>query len=530
MSTGDALSTEAWKEPEPKEAALLPGKPRMQKEIIVNATALETRVALLEDGVLNEIFIERESNRGTVGNVYKGRVTKVLPGMQSSFVDIGLERDAFLYVSDHFGSSEEYEKFWSVEEEGEEGEDGGNGPRPSRHGHIEDLLKEGQEVLVQVSKESIAAKGARITSYVSLPGRFLVLMPSVDYVGVSRKIDNDKERRRLKQIVAELKKDNFGWIVRTEGMRKGREEFEADMNYLRRMWEEVRRRAEKATAPALVHRDLDLVCKILRDTFSAEYERVLIDSEAEYRQALDFISAVQPALARRVQHYTKPAPIFEEFGIEAELEKALRSRVWLKSGGYIVINQTEALVAIDVNTGKYVGKRRLEDTVLKTNLEAVEEVCRQLRLRDLGGIIVVDLIDMEEHKNRRRVQEAFEEALSRDRARTKLLQISEFGLVEITRQRTKKSLGHLLTQACPYCLGSGHVRSIETLCLDIQREIGKLLPSMEGSEILVRVHPDVARRLERSNWLASLALPQGLALSVRGDASLHHEQYDIINT
>jgi ribonuclease G len=521
------LSTEAWRQPEPIEAALAPGKSRMKKEIIVNTTALETRVALLENGELTEIFIERESNRGTVGNVYKGRVTKVLPGMQSSFVDIGLERDAFLYVSDHFGSAEEYERLWGGEEAAEEGENGG---RPARHGHIEDLLKEGQEILVQVSKESIAAKGARITSYVSLPGRFLVLMPSVDYVGVSRKIDNDKERRRLKQMVAELKKDNYGWIVRTEGMHKGREEFEADMNYLRRLWEEMRRRAEKASTPALVHRDLDLVCKILRDTFSEEYDRVLIDNEAEYRQAYEFISAVQPALARRVQRYTKPTPIFEELGIEVELEKALRSRVWLKSGGYIVINQTEALVAIDVNTGKYVGKRRLEDTVLKTNLEAVEEVCRQLRLRDLGGIIVVDLIDMEEHKNRRRVQEAFEEALGRDRAKTKLLQISEFGLVEITRQRTKKSLGHLLTQACPYCLGSGHVRSVETLCLDIQREIQKLLPSMEGTEVLVRVHPDVARRLERGNWLSTLQLPQGLALSVRGDASLHHEQYDIINT
>jgi len=499
----------------------------MHREIIVNATALETRVALLEDGVLTEIFIERESNRSTVGNIYKGRVTKVLPGMQSSFVDIGLERDAFLYVSDHFGSVEEYERFWGVEESSGDGENGG---RSARHGHIEDLLKEGQEVLVQVTKESIAAKGARVTSYVSLPGRFLVLMPSVDYVGVSRKIDSDKERRRLKQVAAEIKKDNYGWIVRTEGVRKGREEFEADMRYLRGMWEDIRKRAERATAPALVHRDLDLVCKILRDTFSADVDRVVIDDEAEHRQALEFITAVQPALAKRVQLYTRPVPIFEEFGIEAELEKALKSRVWLKSGGCIVINQTEALVAIDVNTGKYVGKRRLEDTVLKTNLEAVQEVCRQLRLRDLGGIIVVDLIDMEEHKNRRKVQEAFDEALRQDRARTKLLQISEFGLVEITRQRTKKSLGHLLTQACPYCLGSGHIRSVETLCLDVHRELQKLLPSMEGTEILVRVHPDVARRLEREGWLSSIQLPREMTLDVRGDSSLHHEQYDIINT
>ncbi|MCI0460294.1 MAG: Rne/Rng family ribonuclease [Gemmataceae bacterium] len=499
----------------------------MRKEIVVNATSLETRVAVLEEGALTEIFIERESNRGTVGNIYKGRVTKVLPGMQSAFVDIGLERDAFLYVSDHFGSVEEYERFWGMEEGGNDGEEPSRAPR---HGHIEDLLKEGQEVLVQVSKESIAAKGARITSYVSLPGRFLVLMPSVDYVGVSRKIDSDKERRRLKQIVSELKRDNYGWIVRTEGVRKGREEFEADMAYLRSLWEETRRRAERVSAPALVHRDLDLVCRVLRDMFGAEFERVLIDSEPVYRQALEFINAVQPAMARRVQLYTRPTPIFEEFGIESELENALKSRVWLKSGGCIVINQTEALVAIDVNTGKYVGKRRLEDTVLKTNLEAVHEVCRQLRLRDLGGIIVVDLIDMEEHKNRRKVQETFEEALRNDRARTKLLQISEFGLVEITRQRTKKSLGHLLTQACPYCLGSGHIRSVETLCLDIQREMEKLLPSMEGTEILLRVHPDVARRLEREGWLKTLRLPPEITLDVRGDASLHHEQFDIINT
>ena len=529
MSTGDALSTEALRGSEPASAELSPRKSKARKEIIVNATPLETRVALVEEGALTEIFIERESNRGTVGNIYKGRVSKVLPGMQSAFVDIGLERDAFLYVSDHFGSVEEYERFWGMEE----GADGGeNGGRQARHGHIEDLLKEGQEILVQVSKESIAAKGARITSYVSLPGRFMVLMPSVDYVGVSRKIDSDRERRRVKQIVSELKSDNYGWIVRTEGMRKGREEFEADMRYLKNLWEDIRKRAERSAAPALVHRDLDLVCKVLRDLFTADFDRVLIDSEPVYRRALEFIGAVQPALARRVQHYTRPEPIFEETGIEVELEKALKSRVWLKSGSYIVINQTEALVAIDVNTGKYVGKRRLEDTVLKTNLEAVQEVCRQLRLRDLGGIIVVDLIDMEEHRNRRKVQEAFEEALRNDRAKTKLLQISEFGLVEITRQRTKSSLERVLCQPCPYCLGSGHVRSVETLCLDIQRELQKLLPSMEGTEILVRVHPDVARRLEhdRERWLATLVLPPEVTLNIRGDASLHHEQYDIINT
>ncbi|MEE9219468.1 MAG: Rne/Rng family ribonuclease [Acidobacteriota bacterium] len=501
----------------------------MKKEIIVNATPLETRVAILEDGVLTEIFIERESNRGTAGNIYKGRVRKVLPGMQSAFVEIGLERDAFLYVSDHFSSSEEYERFWGLEE-GANGNGDGNGGKAARHGHIEDILKEGQEILVQVSRESIAAKGARITSYVSLPGRFLVFMPSIDYVGVSRKIDNDRERRRLKQIVSELRRDDHGWIVRTEGQRKRREELEADMNYLRNLWEDLRRRAERASAPALVHRELDVVCKILRDLFNADYERVVIDSEPVHRQTLDFIKAVQPALSRRVQHYRRKASIFEEYGIEAELGKALKSRVWLKSGGYIVINQTEALVAIDVNTGKYVGKRRLEDTVLKTNLEAVDEVCRQLRLRDLGGIIVVDLIDMEEHRNRRKVQDALEEALRRDRAKTKLLQISEFGLAEITRQRTKRSLERVLCQPCPYCLGSSHIRSVETLCLDVQRELFKLLPAMEGSEVLVRVHPDVARKLEAERWLESLPLPQDMRLSLRGDPALHHEQYDIINT
>ncbi len=499
----------------------------MKKEIIVNATPLETRVAILEDKTLTEIFIERDSNRGTAGNIYKGRVTKVLPGMQSAFVDIGLERDAFLYVSDHFSSAEEYERLWGIEE-GSNGND--NGGRSARHGHIEDILKEGQAVLVQVSKESIAAKGARITSYVSLPGRFLVLMPSIDYAGVSRKIENERERRRLKQIVSEVRRDNYGWIVRTEGLKKGREELEADMNYLRNMWEDLRRRAERATAPTLIHRELDVVCKVLRDLFSAEFDRVTIDSESVYRQTLDFMKAVQPALSNRVHHYRKENSIFEEYGIEAELEKALRSRVWLKSGGSIVINQTEALVAIDVNTGKYVGKKRLEDTVLKTNLEAVEEVCRQLRLRDLGGIIVVDLIDMEEHRNRRKVQEQFEEALRRDRAKTKLLQISEFGLVEITRQRTKRSLERILCQPCPYCLGSSHIRSVETLCLDVQRELRKLLPSMEGTEVLIRVHPEVARRLEAEHWLESVPLPRDMRLSLKGDAGLHHEQYDIINT
>jgi ribonuclease G len=509
----------------------------MPKELLINSTTSEIRVAVLEDGILAEVFVERRKNRGIVGNIYKGRVTKVLPGMQSAFVDIGLDKDAFLYVADVSEDLEEFEAFGSFEDDlpeepppAEGSEAGGRsrrGPLPS----IDDLLRESQEILVQVVKETIAGKGARITTHVTLPGRYLVYMPSVKHIGVSRRIENDAERERLKKILGDMvaqKKGGGGFIVRTAGEGRGEEEFSADRKYLTRLWDQIRKRSEKAGAPSLVHRDLDLVLRVVRDVFSADFATLWVDSVEEYQRVVEFLDQIQPDRVSKVRLYRKSFPLFEEFGVEGEIEKALRPKVWLKSGGYIVINQTEALVSIDVNTGKFVGRKRLEDTVFKTNLEAVREIVRQLRLRDLGGIIVVDFIDMEEEENKKTLVASLEEELKKDRSKTKFLGLSEFGLVEITRKRTKPSLERALTRACPYCDGTGRIKSDETICSEIRREILKLPDVAAGQELLVRVHPDVFKALHgsESGLLEVIEEDLGITILLKADESLHHEQFD----
>jgi len=502
-----------------------------EKMIVVNHTSRERRIAILEKGILAEIFIEREDSPGVVGNVYKGRVTKVLPGMQAAFVDIGLERDAFLYVSDISPGFDDYEGPLNLEEVEGGDEIKKRVPKVDRRAPIQDLVEEGQELLVQVTKEGIAQKGARITSYVTIAGRFLVLMPQVDHVGVSRKIGDARERARLKRFVEKARRHGLGFVVRTVAEGATRQEIEGDVRFLTGLWDDLRREAEKKPAPALAHRELGVLSRALRDYFNSSVTKVVVDSEAAYRKAVDFLRRFDPADAKKVQHYREEMPVFDKYGIQAELDKALRSKVWLKSGGYIVINQTEALVAIDVNTGKFVGRRNLEDTVLKTNLEAVTEIVRQLRLRDLGGIIVVDFIDMEERKNRRKLNEAFERELLKDRARTKVLQISDFGLVEITRQRTKKSLERLLTRTCPYCGGSGKVKSNSTIIFDVQREIRRLAPSLDGKRLIIRANPEVAAEmeLERGVILEGIDSLDGTEVIIRPDPELHHEQFDIVS-
>jgi ribonuclease G len=503
----------------------------VEKTVVINAAPQETRVAILEKGLLAEIFIERESSRTVVGNIYKGRVTKVLPGMQSAFVAVGLERDAFLYVSDISPGYDAYEGLLDLDEV-----EGGQAirdaaPKVNREAKIEELLKEGQELLVQVTKEPIGTKGARITSYVTLPGRFLVLMPQVDHVGVSRKIGEARERSRLRKILDKVRVPGMGFIVRTVAEGCDATELEADANYLTGLWEEIRRKAERASAPSEVHRELSVVPKVLRDMLNPSVQKVTVDDETTYRMALDLVHKLQPDMAGRIQMHRDTFPIFEKYGVQAELDKALRSRVWLKSGGYIVINQTEALVAIDVNTGKYVGKRNLEDTVLKTNLEAVTEIVRQLRLRDLGGIIVVDFIDMEERKSKKKLIEAFERELQKDRARTKVLQISDFGLVEITRQRTKKSLERILCRTCPYCSGAGKIKAPSTVLFEIQRELQKLAPNLDGKRLIIRANPEVAQQLETDRRVLTAGMPRldGVDMAIRADSTLHHEQFDIVS-
>jgi ribonuclease G len=496
----------------------------MSREIVINATKHESRIAVLDEGQVVELWVERTRHRTIVGNIYKGRVTKVLPGMQSAFVDLGLERDAFLYVSDLIEDFEDFET--GGEDELHIDEVSNHRPEAS----ISDLLREGQEIVVQVSKDTIAGKGARITSHITLPGRFLVYMPTVSHIGVSRRIEDEGERARLKEILERIRTAGLGgFIVRTAGEERNEEDFVSDLKYLVDLWEQIRRRAEKSSAPSVIHHDLDLVLRTIRDVLSPEFKSVWVDSVDQYQRIVEFLDHIQPALVARVRLYRRDEPIFEEFGIDSEIAKALKSKVWLKSGGYIVINQTEALVAIDVNTGKYVGKKNLEETVFRTNLEAAKEIVRQIRLRDLGGIIVLDFIDMEEPQNRERLFEALEIEIKKDRSKTKILQISEFGLIEMTRKRVRQSLERSLTQACPYCGGSGRIKSNTTIALEIWRELMKERDFHEGQDVIVRVNPIVYATLHAGDPIfEELERSLGIHLVFKPDEALHHEQFDVM--
>jgi ribonuclease G len=396
---------------------------------------------------------------------------------------------------------------------------------------ISDLLKPGQEIIVQIAKEPLGQKGARITSHIALPGRYVVFMPSVSHLGVSRKVGSEEERQRLKRILqAHRPGTTGGFIVRTAGEGVPEEEIAADMSFLYNLWLDIRQKAEKKPAPALLHYDLDIVQRILRDQVTSEFKAIWVDNEELYENVVTFMQRFQPALVNRVKMYTRPTPIFDAFNITQELEKALRPKVWLKSGGYIVINQTEALVAIDINTGKYVGKsNRLEDTIVKTNTEAVREIVRQIRLRDLGGIIVVDFIDMDERKNRQKVMQTLEEAMRADKAPYKILQFNDFGLVAITRKRVKQSLERTLCAPCPYCEGAGYVKSVQTVISEILVEAQKIARAIEGKDVVLRVHPDVAKVLKANDnhYLEELEEILGRPVLVAGDATLHHQKFDL---
>ncbi|MCC6162002.1 MAG: Rne/Rng family ribonuclease [Acidobacteria bacterium] len=544
----------------------------MTKEMIVSATDRETAVAILEDDQVVEFFIEREHQQGVIGNVYKGRVSKVLPGMQSSFIDLGLERDGFLYVSDVITPAEALEDDPDepstpseqpvdvvagaqdgVRDAVGDAEDDAQAaasvaPAASRGGdrrqrqdraaqpNIEDLLKEGQDVLVQVVKEPIGTKGARITSHVTIPGRFLVFMPTVDHIGVSRKIESREERARLRGIVRQFREAhafNGGVIIRTAAAGRPDADILGDLEYFHQVWKEIKHKSDTQRSPAVIYREQSLVAKLLRDLLNDEFSVIRIDSPEEHRRVTTLIERIMPSMLPRVKLYTRDFPIFEEYGIRTEIDKALRSKVWLKSGGYIVINQTEALVAIDVNTGRYVGKKttgRLEDTILKTNLEAVKEIVRQLRLRDMGGIVVLDFIDMEDKKNRQKVFQTLEQELRRDRAPSKAIQVSDFGLIIITRKRVKQSLERMMTDTCPYCSGTGTIKSSATVCQEILNEFRKVGGDIDGRGVLLRVNPEIADALhgDERGVLREVEQVIGRTVTVRPDAYLHHEQFDVM--
>ncbi len=643
----------------------------IKKELIIASSQLETKIALLEDGQVNEVFIERRKNQGILGNIYKGRVTKVLPGMQAAFVDIGLDRNAFLYVADFVQDYEEYEQLFVPpgEDPGESTWEAGAGqpesvaqakrqrPRKNENGrdrkaasgsrdrvgkrdasilalmpqleeffgdehvlppnlstpeddqvrrpksltpgeeqgpsgslilpdHFEvdlgafgassgrttdlkapvqsppssprikrpesssrrrktannrtgervgigDLLTEGQEILVQIAKESIGRKGARITSHVAFPGRFVVYMPTVDHIGVSHRIVADDERQRLRKIVLELRRKvgRGGFIVRTAGGGQSENEFQQDMVYLTQLWEEIRIRAEKLSAPSMVYAEPGLVQRIVRDFFSQDFKTLYVDDAQVHKQILQMVRQFSPSLARKVRLYRKPTNIFDEFGISAEIEQALRPKVWLKKGGSIEINQTEALVAIDVNTGKYVGSTNsLEDTITKTNLEAVKELVRQIRLRDLGGIIVIDFIDMADPNNRQKVLEKLQAEMKNDKAPSKILGFNEFGLVAVTRKRVKQSLERTLLQKCTFCGGRGMTRSVPTICHTIHQEAQRMTSAFgKGNELIIRCHPDVGKALRNGerDVLTQIGAITGKQVKVKTNPLMHIERFEL---
>jgi len=510
----------------------------VSKRIVVNAGLLETRVAVQEGNLLTELFLERHRHRSIVGSVYKGTVTNVLPGMQAAFVDIGLAKDAFLYAGDYtanLGVHPAGDVLATAEEdaEGDADVEVEDEPRREAAAPIQEMLTRGQHVLVQVSKESLGTKGARITSFISLPGRYLVYMPQARHIGVSRRIRDERERDRLRAALRGLTLPPGGFILRTNAEGKGEAEFAADVEFLSRLWSQIQARYEQASAPAALHEEADLTFRVVRDLFSPEVDEFVVDSAELYDKCLGYVRTLVPGLAERVRLYTDRTPVFDAFGIEKDIEKALRRRVWLKSGGYIVIDHTEALVSIDVNSGKYVGKRDFEQTVLKINMEAVTEVVRQIRLRDLGGIIIIDFIDMEVPEHREQVNKALRRALTADKARTNVLEISELGLVEMTRKRVRQDLRSLLTVTCPTCRGSGVTRSDEALAAEIYRAVRAKVAGadpMPGREVVVRVHPDVAAFLEGDarRDLVRLEGELDVKITVQGvSGQAHREDYEL---
>jgi ribonuclease G len=486
----------------------------MTTVVYANVTPYETRIAVREDGTLVESYLERSWERSIVGSIYKGRISRVLPGMQAAFVDIGLDRDAFLYVDDVAET---------LEEEGIEPGEFASVPAP-----IQDLLREGQEIIVQVTRELGSSKGPRATSHVTIPGRYLVLLPGNGHVGISRRITDQVERERLRALLTEIPHSG-GCIVRTAGEGRDRADFLADLVWLESTWRHIGKRALDVSAPCLLHRDLDLVLRAARDLAGPQMSEFWIDDAEDYQRVVEFLDRVQPELTPRVKLYRRQLDIYEAFGIEPDLEQALQPKVWLRSGGSIVIDQTEALVAIDVNTGRYVGGADLEETVFRINLEAAREVSRQLRLRNLGGIIVVDFIDMEIEEHRAALLDVLRSELTKDRARTLVGEVGPFGLVQLTRKRTERSLERALTRSCPTCDGLGRVKSPETVCLEIRRAVLREAATRDTNQLGVRAHPDVARLLlgELRGVLDELRDRYGLHVRVVEAPELHPGRFDV---
>jgi ribonuclease G len=487
----------------------------MSEEILVNVTPQETRVAVVENGVLQEVFVERSNRRGLVGNIYKGKVCRVLPGMQAAFVDVGLDRAAFLHASDI-----------SLEASGARNGD------PGQQESISQLLHEGKTLAVQVIKDPLGSKGARLTTHITIPARYLVFMPGEKNVGVSQKIEDETERQRLKNIVQSLCGDCAlgGYIIRTAAEGADEEALAKEVEFLHKLWQSIQERAVNVEPGNVIHEDLPLTLRVLRDLLDSDVEKLRIDSRETYQRVSRFVERFIPELHTQIEYYPGERPIFDLYGVEDEIQKALERKVQLKSGGHMVIDQTEAMTTIDVNTGAYVGHRNLEETIFKTNLEAAQAMVRQLRLRNLGGIIIIDFIDMSEEEHKRKVLRVLEKSLEKDHAKTYISEVSSLGLVQMTRKRTRESLEHVLCETCPVCAGRGTIKSAETVCYELFRELIREARQFDAGELLVLAAQEVVDRLldEQSTSLAELETFIGKPIRLQVEALYTQEQYDVV--
>jgi len=490
----------------------------MSDEILVNVTPQETRVAVVENGVLQEVYVERDRRRGLVSNIYQGKVSRVLPGMQAAFVDIGLERTAFLHASDIFRHDR------AVRE-----------PQGDNGTPITGLVREGQELLVQVIKDPLGTKGARLTTHVTVPSRYLVMMPGDPNLGISQKIEEESERNRLKDLLSDIIEGHgfqFGFIVRTAADGAEEEALRADADFLVRLWQSIQEAAAIAGPGEVVYEDLPLALRIMRDLGgAADVEKVRIDSRGSYRKVMEFVDTFMPEMKPKIEHYPGARPLFDLYNVEDEIDKALQRKVQLKSGGYLIIDQTEAMTTIDINTGAFVGSRNLEETIFKTNLEAAQAIARQLRLRNLGGIIIIDFIDMLEAEHKRQVLRALERYMERDRAKSHICEVSSLGLVEMTRKRTRESLEHILCEPCPTCAGRGSLKTPETVCYEIFREIMREARQFaDAKQLLVLAAQEVVDMLldEESTSLAELEEFIGKPIQFQPESLYTQEQYDVV--
>lgn len=504
----------------------------MYNYLLINATPYEIRIALVEHGNLVEFYQERPVEKGLVGNIYQGRVVRVLPGMQAAFVDLGLERTGFLYVDDvrtdnkHFEDRMIKNGCQSCCEDAPDVVHEGLAPQVN----IEDLLTEGQAVMVQICKEPLGTKGARLTCNITLPCRNLVYMPTTDHIGISRKVVDDEDRQRLREEIENLRPQDAGFIVRTVAESASREDLEADMEFLLHLWGEIKDRASRAPVPNMVYEDLDISQRAVRDLFTPDIQRVIVDDKTIFERVCNFVETFVPQLRNRISLYENEVPLMEAYGVEVEISRALEKKVWLRSGGYIIIETTEALTVVDVNTGRYVGRKDLEETIFKTNMEAAKEIAYQLRLRNIGGIIIIDFIDMEQESHREDVFNVLQEAVKNDKSRSNILKVSEFGLVQMTRKRDRENLSQMMCEACMYCGGDGLLKSRRSVCYEIFRKLSHEGPRMAGNTVTIKVHPSVADLMLKDEMLNTENLEKETRkrFIIVADNDMYLEKYKII--